>query len=80
MTGHIGIGRDRAYTHAPTIRLFNEATGCYLHLSGAGETRHTQYAWCGYKRQARSLRAKASEWPYRARPIEDNGNQIQGGF
>lgn len=50
------------------LRIYNPETRAYLHLSGAGETKGTDYAWCGTQHQAETLAAHAREtgkdWPY----------------
>ncbi|SMP32012.1 hypothetical protein [Shimia sagamensis] len=50
------------------IRLYNTETRAYLHLSGEGETKGTDYAWCGWRYQADALRTNAradgKPWPY----------------
>lgn len=52
------------------VRLKIIGTKQYLHLSGSGCTRGTDYAWVGTRAQARALRDRAlSEdraWPYTA--------------
>ena len=50
------------------IRLKNPDTGLYLHLSGVGEVKGTEWAWLGYRYQAETMRGRAVrqgvEWPY----------------
>lgn len=50
------------------VRLFNPETRQYLHLSGTGETKGTDYSWCGWRHQAARLKAAAKRdgapWPY----------------
>ncbi|MFX4298543.1 hypothetical protein [Pseudosulfitobacter pseudonitzschiae] len=59
---------DRA--QKPRVRFRIAGTNKYLHLSGAGVTNGTQYAWSGTKAQARVLRDRASgqgeDWPFKA--------------
>jgi hypothetical protein len=62
------------------IRLRNEATGAWLHLSGSGETRDRAQSWAGTRDQAANLRkraeARGEPWPYvRARLEETEGAQ-----
>jgi hypothetical protein len=55
-------------------RLWNPATGQYLHQSGTGETQGTAYAWRGLRSQAETLRRRAEaageEWPYEIAALE----------
>lgn len=50
------------------FRLWNEATGCYLHMSGRGETKAVGQSWLGYAHQAETLQHRAKvrgeAWPY----------------
>ena len=64
-TGHLPIGKPTAYRQQPTMRLYNPATGRWLHQSGTGETADVNYSWSGSAHQARKLRDAAAEWPYR---------------
>lgn len=49
-------------------RLWNPETRCYLHMSGAGETRDVNFSWIGFAYQADALRQRAAirgeGWPY----------------
>ena len=49
-----------AYGRDMTFRLYNPATKKFLHLSGAGETKGTDYAWLGYRYQAMTLIQRAA--------------------
>lgn len=53
------------------FRLWNEATCCYLHMTGQGETRAVGHSWLGYAHQAETLERRASirgeVWPYTRR-------------
>lgn len=71
MTGRIGVPRQGHYKKLPTMRLFNQATGKFLHASGKGETTGTDYAWCGRVEQARALKEIADEWPYSREPMAE---------
>ncbi|GLT08032.1 hypothetical protein GCM10007928_02630 [Sulfitobacter porphyrae] len=52
------------------VRFRDPETGRYLHLSGAGLTTGTAYAWIGTRKQARTLKeravARGEDWPFRA--------------
>lgn len=58
-----------AHTRGPSVRLFNYATECYLHLTGEGETPSEDYSWSGLHRQADRIKAnaiaKGKPWPYK---------------
>lgn len=57
-------------TEKPKVRFRIAGTKHYLHLSGAGVTHGTRYAWSGTKAQARALRDRAisqgKDWPFKA--------------
>lgn len=50
------------------LRLWDPATGLYLHLSGQGMTCGTAWAWLGFLHQANTLRKRArtrgDDWPF----------------
>jgi hypothetical protein len=52
------------------VRFKIPRTKTYLHLSGAGTTEGTAYAWSGTKEQAKKLRDRAKirgeDWPFTA--------------
>ena len=71
----ITVGAPKLKTHYETVpknrvRFRDPNTRRYLHLSGCGCTRGTDYAWVGTRAQARALRDKAlaedREWPFTA--------------
>lgn len=57
-------------TSSRHVRFKNPDTNEYLHLSGAGVTKGTAYAWIGTKEQGRRLREQTTnrgdEWPFKA--------------
>ena len=59
------------------VRFRDPHTGEYLHLSGSGRTRGTDYAWVGTRAQARALRDRAlsedRDWPYM--PVKAKGGR-----
>ena len=69
---------------APIQRLWNAQTGCYLHLSGHGETKDETYSWLGYKYQANNLRIqtlkRGDPWPYTLQSREDYVPVKEGGW
>lgn len=69
------VGAIEASTARHRIRLRNPETGAFLHCSGAGTTFDATWAWSGFRRQARALRARAEaqgeHWPYR---IDEGGD------
>lgn len=54
------------------VRLYDESTGNFLHLSGVGSTKDINESWLGYQRQAQCLQARAEAadhaWPYKTAP------------
>ncbi len=68
----VGMNKFKSEYHnpKPKVRLKDRVTGEYLHLSGAGVTTGTHYAWNGTKAQARALRdraaARGEDWPFKA--------------
>lgn len=64
-------------------RLLNPATRCYLHLSGAGETRNVNFSWIGFAYQADTLRQRAAArgeaWPYVRRGRNQHQQDANGG-
>ena len=71
----ITIGAPKLVSHYETVpknrvRFRDPNTKQYLHLSGRGFTRGTDYAWIGTRAQARALRDQAlaedREWPFTA--------------
>lgn len=64
-------------------RLWNPATRCYLHLSGAGETRNVNFSWIGFAYQADTLRQRAAArgeaWPYVRRGRKQHQQDANGG-
>ena len=67
-----GLPRIKTEYHGlkPKVRFRIAGTRQYLHLSGAGVTHGTRYAWSGTKAQARALRDRAisqgQDWPFKA--------------
>lgn len=71
----ITVGAPKLKTHYEAVpknrvRFRDPSTKRYLHLSGSGCTRGTDYAWVGTRAQARALRDRAlaenREWPFTA--------------
>lgn len=62
------IKTQYARTDKNRVRFMVPRTNSYLHLSGAGTTTGTDYAWAGTREQARKLRDRAKirgeDWPF----------------
>lgn len=60
-----GLSQSKA---AKKFYLRDRNTGAFLHLSGTGATKDTDYAWAGTLTQAACLQsraaAKGADWPY----------------
>lgn len=66
-------GSPKLKTELPTsnknrVRFRDPKTKEYLHLSGTGRTKGTDYAWIGTRVQARAIRDRAlsedQPWPF----------------
>lgn len=60
---------ENAVRDTNLVRLRCRETGQFLHLSGAGLVKGTDWAWLGTRAQAGKLRARAQwagrDWPFR---------------
>jgi len=61
--------RDTTYDKQKSFRMQDPSNGMYLHLTGKGATKGTDYAWLGFKYQAKTLieraRLRGEDFPFK---------------